>query len=124
MQRRLNYRSCCHRIQICLERQPHKVAVRLCAALKLTEKIKLLEVEVGTCPNGPSLVMPMNVNTLTVSQTVLYSRHVTCHRHLAYIRPTTAFSFVELAFNWRYSRLGTAARISQKRTFGIHAAGF
>jgi len=41
----------------------------------------------------------MNVNTFTVSQTVLYSRHVTCHRHLAYIRPTTtAFSFVELAF--------------------------
>jgi len=25
------------RIQICLERQPQKVAVRLCAALKLTE---------------------------------------------------------------------------------------
>jgi len=28
-----------------LERQPHKVAVRLCAALLLTEKNKLLEVE-------------------------------------------------------------------------------
>jgi len=27
----MSYRSCCRRIQICLERQPHKVAVRLCA---------------------------------------------------------------------------------------------
>jgi len=27
-----------------------QVAVRLCAALKLTEQIKLLEVEGGTCP--------------------------------------------------------------------------
>jgi len=30
---RLNYRSCCRRIQVCLERQPHKVAVKLSAAL-------------------------------------------------------------------------------------------
>jgi len=35
----------------CLERQPHKVAVRLCAAL--TEKIKLLKVEGSTCPSAP-----------------------------------------------------------------------
>ena len=41
----MNYCSCCRRIQICLERQPHKVAVRLSAALKLTEKNKFLEVE-------------------------------------------------------------------------------
>jgi len=27
------------------KRQPHKVAARLCAALKLTEKIKMLEVK-------------------------------------------------------------------------------
>jgi len=32
--------------------KPHKVAVRLCAALKLTEKIKLLEVEGGMCPRA------------------------------------------------------------------------
>ena len=34
----------------CLERQPHKVAVRLCAALKLTEKNKLSEVEGARAP--------------------------------------------------------------------------
>ena len=35
----LNYTSCCCRIHlICLERQLHKVAVRLCAAVKLTKK--------------------------------------------------------------------------------------
>jgi len=42
------YRSCCRRIQICiLERRLHKIAVRLCAAVKLTEIIrpKWLEVE-------------------------------------------------------------------------------
>jgi len=36
---RLNYRSCSRRIQVCLERQPHEVPVRLYAALKLTKKI-------------------------------------------------------------------------------------
>jgi len=35
---------------ICLKRQAHKVAVRLCAALKLTEKVKLLEVEAVCAP--------------------------------------------------------------------------
>jgi len=44
---RLNHRSCCRRIQIYLRRQPHKVAVRLCAALKLTE---LFEVEGARVP--------------------------------------------------------------------------
>ena len=34
----------------CLERQPHKVAVRLSAALKFTEKIKSLEVEGARAP--------------------------------------------------------------------------
>jgi len=34
----------------CLDRQPHKVAVRLCAAPKLSEKIKLLEVEGARAP--------------------------------------------------------------------------
>jgi len=33
-----------------MERQPHKVAVRLCAALKLTEQIKMLEVEGARAP--------------------------------------------------------------------------
>jgi len=47
---RLNYRSCCRGIQLYLERQLHKVAVRLCAALKLTEKNKLLEVEGARAP--------------------------------------------------------------------------
>jgi len=36
-----------------LERQPHKVAVRLCAALKLTEKNKFLEVEGARAPVPP-----------------------------------------------------------------------
>jgi len=35
----LNYHSSCYRrIQMCLERQPHTVAIRLFAAPKLTEK--------------------------------------------------------------------------------------
>jgi len=44
------HRSCCRRIQICLERQPHKVAVRLCAALKLSAKIVVRRG--GTCPSA------------------------------------------------------------------------
>ena len=44
------YRSCSRRIQTCLERQPYKVALRLCAAVKLSEKIKLLEVEGPRAP--------------------------------------------------------------------------
>ena len=42
---------------MCLERQLHKVAVRLCAALKLTEKIKLLEFEVSS---ARQLAAPMS----------------------------------------------------------------
>jgi len=38
------------RIQICLEKQPHKIAVRLCAALELTGTIKVLKVEVACAP--------------------------------------------------------------------------
>jgi len=51
----LNYCRCCRRLQLglCLERQPHKVAVRLRAALKLNEKRnKLLEVR-GHVPQCP-----------------------------------------------------------------------
>ena len=43
-----------------LERQSRKVGVGLCAALKLSEKIKLLKVESrGTCSSVPSLATPM-----------------------------------------------------------------
>jgi len=44
-QPRLNYRSCCRTMSNMFETQPHKIAVRLCAAVKLIEKNKLLEVD-------------------------------------------------------------------------------
>jgi len=37
-------------VHVCSERQPHKVAVRLCSAIKLNEKIKLLEVKGTRAP--------------------------------------------------------------------------
>jgi len=41
-----------NKYKICLERQPHKVAVNVCGALQLTEKITLLKVE-GACAPVP-----------------------------------------------------------------------
>ena len=43
--------SCCRITQICLERQPHEVAVRLCAALKCTEN----ELDSADFPTGVKL---------------------------------------------------------------------
>ena len=49
----LNYTSCCCRIHlICLERQPHKVAVRLCAAQTLTQL---------TCTSGINFRLNYNI---------------------------------------------------------------